>query len=87
MKGTLKEPQCGYSNFVVEVLKNFGLGNYFHVNVLDNDVVRSEVKKFSDWPTYPQLYLKGQLIGGADIINEMNKDGSLEKLLNEVKLV
>jgi monothiol glutaredoxin len=55
--------------------------------VLDNDIVRNEVKKFSDWPTYPQLYIKGNLIGGADILNEMNKDGSLEKLLNESKLV
>lgn len=79
---------------MVEALKHFGrrwlhagLTQYFYVNVLDNEIVRSEVKKFSDWPTYPQLYIKGMFVGGADIINDMKKDGSLEKLLNETKLI
>lgn len=89
MKGTPLNPQCGYSNFVVELLKKYGtffswklgLNEYKSVNVLENPIIREQVRLYSKWPTYPQLYIDGQLIGGSDILHEMHKDQSLQKLL------
>ena len=87
MKGTPLTPQCGYSNFAVELLKKYGLIEYKAINVLDDSIVREQVKIYSKWPTYPQLYIDGELIGGSDILKEMHKDQSLQKLLADKGLI
>ena len=87
MKGTPESPSCGYSNFVVELLKKYGLTDYKSVNILDNNIIREQVKTYSKWPTYPQLFINGELIGGSDILHEMHKDQSLQKLLQEKGLI
>ena len=80
MKGTKHFPQCGFSATVVEVLKR--TGTPFHdVNVLQDPHIREGIKAFSDWPTIPQLYVRGQFIGGCDIVREMYQNGELEPLL------
>lgn len=87
MKGTPQQPSCGYSNFVVELLKKYGLTDYKSVNILDNNILREQVKTYSKWPTYPQLFINGELIGGSDILHEMHKDQSLQKLLQQKQLI
>ena len=87
MKGNPKMPQCGFSNYVVQIFKFYGLKNYFHVNVLESASVREGIKKFSNWPTIPQVYIKQEFIGGCDIIKEMHADGSLEELLIRLNLI
>ena len=74
-------PRCGFSNYVVQVLKFYGVNNYKDVDVLADEQVREGIKKFSNWPTIPQLYIKGQFVGGCDIVKEMHGDGSMEELL------
>ena len=74
-------PRCGFSNYVVQVLKFYGVNNYKDVDVLADEQVREGIKKFSNWPTNPQLYIKGQFVGGCDIVKEMHGDGSMEELL------
>ncbi len=64
-----------------------GLNEYKSVNVLENPIIREQVRIFSKWPTYPQLYIEGQLIGGSDILHEMHKDQSLQKLLEEKGII
>ena len=86
MKGTKKMPRCGFSNYVTAILKFYNL-NYKDVNVLDNEQVREAIKAYSNWPTIPQLYVKGQFVGGCDIVKEMHADGSLEELLVGEKLI
>ena len=81
MKGNKKMPRCGFSNYVVQVLKFYGVSNYKDVDVLADDAVRDGIKKYSNWPTLPQVYVKGQFVGGCDIVKEMHADGSLEELL------
>ena len=80
MKGTADFPQCGFSAMVVSILKSVSVKFKDH-NVLANEELRQGIKEFSDWPTYPQLYVKGTLIGGVDIVTEMLKDGSLKEQL------
>ena len=80
MKGSKKMPRCGFSNYVVQVLKFYGVNNYKDVDALADEQVREGIKKFSNWPTLPQLYVKGQFVGGCDIVKEMHQDGSLEEL-------
>ena len=87
MKGNPKMPQCGFSNYVVQIFKFYGLSRYFHVNVLESNEVREGIKKFSNWPTIPQLYVRTEFIGGCDIVKEMHMDGSLEELLLREKLI
>lgn len=87
MKGTPESPACGYSNFVVELLKKYGLTDYKSVDVIENNIFRDQVKVYSKWPTYPQLFIDGQLVGGSDILHEMHKDQSLQKLLQEKALI
>ena len=82
MKGTPEVPQCGFSMAVSNVLKHLGV-NFKGVNVLENNEVREGIKKFSDWPTIPQLYIKGEFIGGCDIVKEMFEKGDLQKKLTE----
>jgi monothiol glutaredoxin len=81
MKGTAQFPQCGFSGRVIEVLKATGVDNLVTVNVLEDEEVRQGIKEFSNWPTIPQLYVKGEFIGGADIVNEMYDSGELQILL------
>jgi len=78
MKGTPVFPQCGFSNTVVQVLTYLGV-QFKGVNVLENDDIRNGIKDFSDWPTIPQLYVKGEFVGGCDIIREMFENGALRE--------
>jgi monothiol glutaredoxin len=82
MKGTKDFPQCGFSAVVVQMLKNLNV-NFLDVNVLADPEVRQGVKDFSDWPTVPQIYVKGEFIGGCDIMKEMFQSGELQDLLKE----
>ena len=81
MKGTPVFPQCGFSAAVVNVLTHMGV-KFSGVNVLDDMAVREGIKQFSNWPTIPQLYVKGEFIGGCDIIREMHQSGELLELFN-----
>ncbi|MCR9242917.1 MAG: Grx4 family monothiol glutaredoxin [Rhodobiaceae bacterium] len=78
MKGTPVFPQCGFSNTVVQVLTYLGV-QFKGVNVLEDDDIRHGIKEFSDWPTIPQLYVKGEFVGGCDIIREMFESGELRE--------
>ena len=80
MKGTPDAPQCGFSMAVSNMLKILEV-NFKGVNVLENEHLRQGVKKFSDWPTIPQLYIKKEFVGGCDIVKEMYENGELVKLL------
>ncbi len=79
MKGTPVFPQCGFSAAVVQVLTHLGV-KFKGVNVLEDPEIRDGIKKFSDWPTIPQLYVKGEFVGGCDIIREMFQAGELQQL-------
>jgi len=80
MKGTPEQPGCGFSAIVVQILDHLGV-DFAGVNVLQNDALRQGVKSFSDWPTIPQLYVKGEFIGGCDIVREMFQNGELKTLM------
>ena len=82
MKGTKTMPQCGFSSRVAGVL-NFLNVDYQDVNVLSDDDIRQGIKDFSDWPTVPQLYVKGEFVGGCDIITEMTLSGELDQLFDD----
>ena len=82
MKGTSQMPQCGFSSKVAGVLNYMGV-EYTDVNVLADDGIRQGIKEFSDWPTIPQLYVKGEFVGGCDIITEMTLSGELDTLFDE----
>ena len=82
MKGDANFPQCGFSARVVQVLKHMGVP-FKTANVLEDPELRQGIKEFSNWPTVPQLYIKGEFIGGCDIVTEMYQTGELEKLLTE----
>ena len=79
MKGTPVFPMCGFSASVVQILTELGI-KFNSVNVLDSDDMREGIKKFSNWPTIPQLYIKQEFIGGCDIVREMNESGELLEL-------
>ena len=81
MKGTPQFPMCGFSAGAVQVLQASGVKNFFSVNVLENPEIREGIKQYANWPTIPQLYVKGEFVGGADIIREMYQSGELQKLL------
>jgi monothiol glutaredoxin len=80
MKGTPQFPMCGFSGQVVQILDNLGVV-YKGLNVLENDELRQGIKTYSNWPTIPQLYVKGEFVGGCDIIREMFQSGELHSLL------
>jgi monothiol glutaredoxin len=82
MKGTADAPQCGFSSMVVRILDHIG-ADYHDVNVLADDDIRQGVKDFANWPTIPQLYVKGEFVGGCDIIREMFQTGELKQLFDE----
>ena len=82
MKGTSSMPQCGFSSQVAGILNYMGV-NYKDVDVLSDDTIRQGIKDFSDWPTIPQLYVKGEFIGGCDIIKDMTMSGELDGMFAE----
>ncbi len=82
MKGTREQPQCGFSSRVAGVLNFMGI-DYSDVNVLEDEDIRQGIKDYSDWPTIPQLYVKGEFVGGCDIITEMTLSGELDTLLEQ----
>ena len=82
MKGTPQFPQCGFSGQVVQILDYLGV-DYKGVNVLADDGIRQGIKDYSNWPTIPQLYVKGEFIGGCDITREMFQSGELQQMLTE----
>jgi len=82
MKGTKSMPQCGFSSRVAGVLNYMGV-DFADVNVLSDDAIRQGIKDFSDWPTIPQLYVKGEFVGGCDIVTEMTLSGELDKLFED----
>ena len=82
MKGTPQFPMCGFSGQVVQILDYLGVP-YKGLNVLDNDDLRQAIKSYSNWPTIPQLYVKGEFVGGCDIIREMFQAGELQQLFTD----
>ena len=82
MKGTPQFPQCGFSSVVVQILDHLGV-DYQTANVLESDDLRQGVKAFSDWPTIPQLYVKGEFVGGCDIVRDMFEKGELRAMLKD----
>lgn len=85
MKGTPQFPQCGFSQRAVSVLRASGLGEFAYKDVLDDEVLRQNIKEFSNWPTIPQLYIRGEFIGGCDIMMEMYQAGELKTLLFDIE--
>ena len=83
MKGTAQFPQCGFSGRAIQILKACGVQDLKTVNVLEDGEVRQGIKEYANWPTIPQLYVKGEFIGGCDIITEMYQTGELQTLLTE----
>ena len=81
MKGTPQFPQCGFSANAVQILKACGVEQVFTVNVLEEPEIRQGIKEYANWPTIPQLYVKGEFVGGSDIMREMYQSGELQKLL------
>ncbi len=82
MKGVPEQPQCGFSALTVQILDHMGV-DFVGVNVLQDEALRNGVKTYTDWPTIPQLYVKGEFVGGCDIIREMYASGELAQLLQE----
>ena len=82
MKGTPMFPQCGFSARVVQILTHMGVP-FKTANVLEDAELREGIKQFSNWPTYPQLYVNGELLGGCDIVLDMHRSGELKKVLAE----
>jgi len=81
MKGSAQFPQCGFSGKAIQILKACGVKRLVTINVLEDDEVRQGVKEYSSWPTIPQLYVKGEFVGGSDIMTEMHESGELKTLL------
>ena len=86
MKGVPEAPQCGFSMTVTNILKHLNI-NFKGINVLEDQNIRQGIKDYSDWPTIPQLYIRGEFIGGCDIIKEMFENGELKNLLVNKKLI
>ena len=86
MKGTPDVPQCGFSLAVANMLKHLNL-KFKGINILENDEMRQGIKQYSDWPTIPQLYVKGEFLGGCDIVKEMFEKGELKELLKNKSLI
>jgi monothiol glutaredoxin len=82
MKGTQNFPQCGFSSQVAQILGHLGV-SYKDINVLEDMSIREGIKTFSNWPTIPQLYVKGEFVGGCDIVREMFQEGELQQLLQD----
>ncbi len=85
MKGTAQFPMCGFSGRAVQILKACGVEDLKTVNVLEDEEVRQGIKQYANWPTIPQLYVKGEFVGGCDIMKEMYQSGELQKLIASAK--
>ena len=85
MKGTPDAPQCGFSMAISNMLKILEV-NYKGINVLEAQSLREGIKEFSDWPTIPQIYIKGEFVGGCDIVKEMYENGELKKILEDKEI-
>jgi monothiol glutaredoxin len=83
MKGTPQFPQCGFSSAATQMLKACGVSEFLAVNVLADPAIRQGIKEFANWPTIPQLYVKGEFVGGSDIMREMYESGELQQLLGK----
>jgi monothiol glutaredoxin len=81
MKGSAQFPQCGFSGRAIQILQACGITNPYTVNVLQDEDIRQGIKEYANWPTIPQLYVKGEFIGGSDIMTEMYQSGELQQLL------
>jgi monothiol glutaredoxin len=81
MKGNKTFPQCGFSGFVIQILGNLGV-DFHDVDILKDEEMRQGIKDYTDWPTIPQLYVKGEFIGGCDIIKEMHETGELQQVFS-----
>ena len=86
MKGVPEAPQCGFSMAVSNILKHLNV-NFKSINVLESEEIRNGIKTYSDWPTIPQIYIKGEFIGGCDIIKEMYEKNELKELLQSKSLI
>ena len=84
MKGTPRAPMCGFSATAVQILQACNLPLFFSVNVLEEPAIREGVKVYSNWPTIPQLYVRGEFVGGADIMREMYQSGELKTMLEGI---
>ena len=84
MKGTPRQPMCGFSATAVQILQACNLPLFFSVNVLEEPEIREGVKVFSNWPTIPQLYIRGEFVGGCDIMREMYQSGELKTMLQGI---
>ena len=82
MKGSAQFPQCGFSANAVRILHALGVKEFFSVDVLQNPEIRQGIKDYAHWPTIPQLYIKGEFVGGSDIMTEMYQSGELKQLLS-----
>ena len=85
MKGVPEAPQCGFSMAVSNILKHLNV-KFNGINVLENENIRNGIKEYSDWPTIPQLYIKGEFVGGCDIVKEMYENGELKKILGDKEI-
>ena len=83
MKGSKKLPQCGFSATVAAIMERLGIADYKDINVLADLEIREGIKAYANWPTIPQLYIKGEFIGGCDIVKDMYQSGELQALLKE----
>ena len=82
MKGTAQFPMCGFSGRAIQILKACGVSRPETVNVLEDEGIRQGIKEYSNWPTIPQLYIKGEFVGGSDIMMEMYESGELQQIIN-----
>lgn len=86
MKGTADMPMCGFSGRSVQILQHLGV-NFKDVNVLEDEAIRNGIKEYTNWPTIPQLYIKGEFVGGADIMMEMFQSGELKQMMADKGIV
>ena len=84
MKGTPEQPQCGFSGRAVAILKEYNVP-FKSFNIFEDEAIRQGVKEYADWPTFPQLYVNGELVGGCDIMMEMHEKGELAKILEKAR--
>ncbi|MEZ7849096.1 MAG: Grx4 family monothiol glutaredoxin [Polaromonas sp.] len=87
MKGTPQFPQCGFSGATLQMLQACGLRDFSTIDVLADPEIRAGIKAYANWPTIPQLYVNGDLVGGADIVHEMYESGELQLLVNSARAV
>lgn len=85
MKGSPKFPQCGFSGLAVQILQACGMKNFVAIDVLAEPAIREGIKTYANWPTIPQLYIKGEFVGGSDIMRDLYQQGELQKMLQEAQ--